>query len=68
MLLDTFLFLDVRELVHEVGVQLGGSLEATAEVQPQHGMANRPVPMPVNSQAVEQGLVALEELLQRIDQ
>ena len=41
---------------------------AVAEVQPHHRVALRPVPAVVDGQAPEQRLVALEQLLERVDE
>ena len=41
---------------------------SAAEAQPHHGMAHRPVPVAVNGEPLEQRLVALEQLLQSIQE
>ena len=41
---------------------------AAAEVQTQHGMTNRPVPPVLDRQPLEQRFVALEQLLQRVQE
>ena len=41
---------------------------AAAEVEAQHGMANRPVPLVVDGKPLEQRLVALEQLLARVEE
>ena len=57
------------ELLHDVGFQVARILEvAGPEVEPHHGIAHRPVPMPVDVEPFEQGLVALEQLLQRVEE
>ena len=41
---------------------------AAAEAQAHHGMANRPVPVAVDGEPLEQRLAALEQLLQRVQE
>ena len=57
------------ELFHEVGFQMTGLLEvAGSEAQAQHRMAHRPIPVLVDVEALEEPLVAFEQLLQRIQE
>ena len=57
------------ELLHGVGFEMARILEVTGpEVEPHHRMAYRPVPMPVDVEPFEQGLVALEQLLQGVEE
>ena len=57
------------ELLHDVGFQQAGLSEAAAaEVEPHHRVAFRPVPAVVDMEPFEQGFVALEQLLDRVQQ
>ena len=61
--------LDGVELRHRLAGQEVRILEASAtEVQPQHRMADRPVPAAMDVQPLEQRLVALEQLLQGVQE
>ena len=63
-----FLFQDLQ-LVHYFLVQVARFPEvATAEAEAQHGMAHRPVPPVVDGEPLEQRLVALEQLLARVQE
>ena len=61
--------LDGVELRHHVLAQSVGIAETTApEVEPHHGTAHGPVPVRVDGEALEQGFVALEQLVQRVQE
>ena len=61
--------LDGIQLGHQVGVRGAGLFEvAAAEADVKDGMANRPIPMIVNVEPLEQPLVALEQLLARVQE
>ena len=60
---------DGAQLRHQVRVQVVRLGEvAAAEVEAQHGMAQRPVPAVVDVQPDEQRLVPLEQLLHRVEE
>ena len=57
------------ELLHDVQFQMLRLLEiAAAEAEAQHGIPHRPVPPVVDGQSLEQRLVALEQLLARVQE
>ena len=61
--------LDGVQLRHQVPVGVARLLEvAVAEAEPQHRMTHRTVPASVDGQPLEQRLVALEELLQGVQE
>ena len=60
---------DGSQLIHQVGLQGARLCEvAAAEAQAQDGVPNRPVPVIVNVLPLEQGLVALEQLLAGVEE
>ena len=61
--------LDGVELRHHVLAQAFGIAETTAaEAQPYYGMTHGPVPVLVDGKALEQGLVAFEQLVQGVEE
>ena len=60
---------DGGELLHEARLHVARLLEVAAtEAQAQDGMAHRPIPAVVDRKPFEQRLVALEQLLARIQE
>ena len=61
--------LDRVELRHQAGRDVARLVEVpAAEAEPQHRVAHGPVPAVVDRQTGEQGLVAFEQLLQRVQE
>ena len=60
---------DGVQLRHQVCLHVTGLLEvATAKAEPQDRIVNRPIPAVVDVKPLEQWLVALEQLLERVQE